>query len=75
MKRLIMRRCEIYFTIEQQKVTNPLQRVRLHSDKWACSPLNNIPGKLFSLEHSSFNKLNLDYSVRLVSCSFQTYPF
>lgn len=57
-----MLRCEMYFTIEQQDVTNPLQRVRLHSDERARSPLNQILGKsLLSLEHSSFNKLNLDY--------------
>lgn len=75
-----MVQCEIYFTIKQQDVTNPLKCVRLHSeeaaDKRARSLLNKIPGKsLLSLEHSSFNKLNLDYAVRLVSCSFQTYPF
>lgn len=34
-----------------------------------------IPGgALLSLEHSSFNKLNLDYSARLVARSFQTFP-
>lgn len=71
-----MPRREIYFTMKQQDVTNPLQRVRQHSDKRARSALNQIPGKpLLSLEHSSFNKLNLDYSARLVSPSFQTFPF
>ena len=45
-------------------------------DAFRRSALNQIPGKsLLSLEHSSFNKLNLDYSVRLVSRSFQTAPF
>lgn len=35
-----MPRCEIYFTMKQQDVTNPLQRVRQRSDKRARSPLN-----------------------------------
>lgn len=58
--------CEIYFTMKQQDVTNPLQSVR-------HSPLNQILGKaLLTVEHSSFNKLNLDYSARM-SRSFQTF--
>lgn len=31
-----------------------------------------LANRAFSLEHSSFNKLNLDYGIRLVSRSYQT---
>lgn len=63
---------EMCFTIGNSRIWQILWKSVKQTHKHHLLWISFLANRAFSLEHSSFNKLNLDYSVRLVSRSFQT---